>query len=341
MLLLHIFFGAHMDFRTKTQFSSTQWRLHHIDRLLIMGSCFAEHIGLRLKQMKFRCEVNPFGVLYNPLSIAEALQRLHHRKLFTQEELHLFADGGWNSWLHHSKFSMANRADALNNINERMTSASLSLSNADTLIITWGTAWVYRLSSDGAIVGNCHKQPDKLFIRQRLTVTQIVETYTTLLEELWIQHPQLHILFTISPVRHLKDGLHGNQLSKSTLLLATDELCRKFPERCHYFPAYEIVIDELRDYRFFAEDMAHPSSQAIDYIWECFTEHYMDKNAKDFIETWRKIHRALEHRPFHPEAEEYRNFVRQNLQKISDLKEQKPYIEVENEIALCHTLLNP
>lgn len=330
-----------MDFRTKTQFPPTNWRLNHADRLTVMGSCFAEHIGLRLQRMKFRCEVNPFGVLYNPLSIAEALHRLHKRKFFSENELYLFADGGWNSWLHHSKFSMPNKEEALNNINDHINRSASHLSTTDTLIITWGTAWVYRLVNSGEIVGNCHKQPDKLFIRQQLSVEQIIETYTQLFDTIWAKQPQLHILFTISPIRHLKDGLHGNQLSKATLLLAMNELCKKYPDRCHYFPAYEIVIDELRDYRFYAEDMAHPSQQAIDYVWECFMNNYMSKSAKEFITNWEKISRALDHKPFHPEAEEYKNFVNLNLQKIIELKKQMPYLEVQNEISLCHTLLKP
>ena len=178
-------------------------------------------------------------------------------------------------------------------------------------------------------------------MRQRLTVEGIVEAYTALLAQLWAVNPKMRVIFTVSPVRHLKDTLHGNQLSKATLLLAVDELCRRFPDRVHYFPAYEIVMDELRDYRFYADDMAHPSPQAVEYVWERFVEHMTHREAQDFMTQWTKVARALAHRPFRPEGEEYKEFVRQNMLRIMELKEKFPYLEVQNEIDTCHTLLKP
>jgi hypothetical protein len=172
-------------------------------------------------------------------------------------------------------------------------------------------------------------------------VDEIVETFVALLHRLWAVNPGARVLLTVSPVRHLKDTLHGNQLSKSTLLLAVDELCSRYPEQLHYFPAYEVVMDELRDYRFYAEDMAHPSGQAVEYVWSRFVEHMADREAQTFIEQWSKLARALAHRPFHPEGEEYKKFVQQNIVKINALKERYPYLEVQNEIDTCHTLLKP
>lgn len=335
----YIFYFAFMEFRIKTLIPTPKWHIHHADKLMIMGSCFAEHIGKRLHQTKFRCDLNPFGVLYNPLSIAEALQQLIAQYMYTESELIEFPDGGWSTWLHHSRFSQLDRATALSRINDRISCASRTLKETDALIITWGTSWVYKLASTNMIVGNCHKQPDSFFIRERLTVSQITETYTELLEALWQQRPELKVIFTVSPVRHLKDGLHENQLSKATLLIATEELCNKYPERCYYFPAYEIVIDELRDYRFYAEDMAHPSEQAVEYVWQCFTDTCIDKQAQAFIAEWEKIRKALDHRPFQPKSQKYQDFVRQNLLKIVSLKEKYPYLEAQNEIDLCHTLL--
>ena len=187
-------------------------------------------------------------------------------------------------------------------------------------------------------MGNCHKMPERLFIRQRLTVEEIVEEYTALLQRLWSINPKLRVIFTVSPVRHLKDTLHGNQLSKSTLLLAVDALCQKFPEKLYYFAAYEIVIDELRDYRFYADDMAHPSAQAVEYVWERFVEHCTDGEAQRFITLWTKVVKALEHRPFRPDSPQYRAFIAQTLTTINELKDQYPHIEVDKEISLCNTL---
>ena len=214
------------------------------------------------------------------------------------------------------------------------------LAQTDMLIITLGTAWVYRLKEDGRVVGNCHKVPEREFQRQRLSVDEIVETFVALLDRLWALNPGARVLLTVSPVRHLKDTLHGNQLSKSTLLLAVDELCSRYPEQLHYFPAYEVVIDELRDYRFYADDMAHPSSQAVEYVWQRFVEHCTDEASHLFMAEWSKVARALEHRPFRPDSEQYRQFIRQIMLKIKELKEKFPYLEVQNEIDTCHTLLN-
>jgi hypothetical protein len=291
--------------------------------------------------MKWRTEVNPFGVLYNPLSIAEALTSLLDYRPLTEDELTLFPDGGWNTWLHHSSYSLPERAEALAHINTRMERAAQILDEADTLIITLGTAWVYRLREDGRVVGNCHKVPERMFTRQRLTVEEIVDAYDALLERVWNANPKLRILFTVSPVRHLKDGLHGNQLSKATLLLAVDELCTKYQERIQYFPAYEIVMDELRDYRFYAEDMAHPSLQAVDYVWEQFVEHCVDAGAQQFMQQWEKVVRALEHRPFNAESEQYQQFIHQNLSKIKELKERYPYLEVQGEVERFESQIKP
>ena len=321
-----------MDFRTKTTITPLEPRLRHSDKLLVMGSCFAEHIGARLEEMKFHAVVNPYGVLYNPLSISEGLSRLIDQRPFTEKELHEFPDGGWNTWLHHSRYSNPDKQEALAKINRSMSTAWERLTEADTLIITLGTAWVYCLADTGDIVGNCHKVPERTFHRRRLQVSEIVDALSSIIHRIADINPKLRIIFTVSPVRHLKDGLHGNQLSKSTLLLAIDELCQAYPIQCHYFPAYEIVMDELRDYRFYAEDMAHPSKQAIDYVWECFVEHCIDREAQQFMMQWEKVARAIDHRPFRPSSEQYKQFAQQTLSKIMDLKKRFPHLEVDQEL---------
>ena len=324
-----------MDFHIRTDITPLIPSLSHSDKLLVMGSCFAEHIGARLERMKFRAITNPYGVLYNPLSIAEGLTRLVDQHPFTEEELHEFPDGGWNTWLHHSKYSHPDKLTALSTINNDIKAASHRLAEADVLILTLGTAWVYRLAETNEVVGNCHKVPERKFVRQRLQVQEIVDALAKIICRTSEKKPRLRVLLTVSPVRHIKDGLHGNQLSKATLLLAIDELCRMFPDQCHYFPAYEIVMDELRDYRFYAEDMAHPSMQAIEYVWEQFVEYCIDDDAKKFMMQWEKIARAMEHRPFHPKSEQRKQFLEQTILKIKALKEQYSYLEVDKDIKHC------
>ena len=330
-----------MQLLTPTHISPLHPALRHSDRVVVMGSCFAEHIGARLSEMKWRTVVNPFGVLYNPLSIAEAMGRLISARPYTEEELTLYPHGGWSTWMHHSRYAHPDKETALQLINGSLAIGSQMLAQADMLIVTLGTAWVYRQKETNQVVGNCHKVPERTFTRQRLTVEETVETMAAMLAQLWEVNPSLRMIITVSPVRHLKDTLHGNQLSKATLLLAVDELCRRFPDRVHYFPAYEIVMDELRDYRFYADDMAHPSPQAVEYVWERFVEHMTHREAQDFMTQWTKVARALAHRPFRPEGEEYKEFVRQNMLRIMELKEKNPYLEVQNEIDTCHTLLKP
>ena len=330
-----------MQLLTPTHISPLHPALRHSDRVVVMGSCFAEHIGARLSEMKWRTVVNPFGVLYNPLSIAEAMGRLISARPYTEEELTLYPHGGWSTWMHHSRYAHPDKETALQLINESHATGSQMLAQADMLIVTLGTAWVYRQKETNQVVGNCHKVPERTFTRQRLTVEETVEAMAAMLAQLWEVNPSLRMIITVSPVRHLKDTLHGNQLSKATLLLVVDELCRRFPDRVHYFPAYEIVMDELRDYRFYADDMAHPSPQAVEYVWERFVEHMTHREAQDFMTQWTKVARALAHRPFRPEGEEYKEFVRQNMLRIMELKEKFPYLEVQNEIDTCHTLLKP
>ena len=330
-----------MQLLTPTHISPLHPALSHSDRVVVMGSCFAEHIGARLSEMKWRTVVNPFGVLYNPLSIAEAMGRLISARPYTEEELTLYPHGGWSTWMHHSRYAHPDKETALQLINGSLAIGSQMLAQADMLIVTLGTAWVYRQKETNQVVGNCHKVPERTFTRQRLTVEETVEAMVAMLAQLWEVNPSLRMIITVSPVRHLKDTLHGNQLSKATLLLAVDELCRRFTDRVHYFPAYEIVMDELRDYRFYADDMAHPSPQAVEYVWERFVEHMTHREAQDFMTQWTKVARALAHRPFHPEGEEYKEFVRQNMLRIMELKEKFPYLEVQNEIDTCHTLLKP
>ena len=326
-----------MNFRTHVELPEKEVKIAHSERIMLWGSCFVENIGNLLKENKFRCEVNPLGILYNPISIAESIQQVLVKKVY--EETDLFQSGGmWHSWMHHSDFSSFSSKECLKRINRNMAMVADTLSHTDWLVMTWGTAYVYYLQQNQMIVGNCHKQPEKLFVRKRLEVAEIVEVWKRLLDGLRTLNPQLKVMFTVSPIRHAKDGMHGNQLSKSVLLLAVDELCRTCSD-CYYFPSYEIVMDELRDYRFYADDMLHASEKAVEYIWECFCQCYFNKKTREIIKEWESVKRALEHKPFNPESETYRNFLSQIVLKISQIKEKFPYLEVQKEMELCESRL--
>lgn len=328
-------FTPGMEFRTKVELPIGQCTIDHSSRLMLWGSCFAESIGKYLCDNKFTCDTNPFGVLYNPLSISKAINLLTDKDTYSDLR---FGNGKWYSLMHHSTFSSAEKEECLARINKRFKAGKENLRNANWLILTWGTAWVYEWKETGEIVGNCHKLPDKLFQRRLLDVTEIVENYRQLFSKVRQQNPQIHVLFTVSPIRHAKDGFHGNQVSKSILLLAIEKLCTEY-SFCHYFPSYEIMIDELRDYRFYADDMLHPSDLAVSYIWECFCQCCFGKETLSLMKEWNEIKKGLEHKPFHPESETYRRFLSQILLKIESVKEKFPYLDVQNEISLCQMRL--
>ncbi|WP_455669333.1 GSCFA domain-containing protein [Phocaeicola sp.] len=326
-----------MNFRTQVELPEKEAEIRHSDRIMLFGSCFTENIGNMLLTNKFRCDVNPFGILYNPLSVVEALWQILSYQTYMEEDL-FYAAGNWHSWMHHSSFSSASVASCLDSINRRLTQASTELPRLDWLIVTWGTAFAYRLKEKMTVVGNCHKQPDRLFSRQLLSVEDVVTEWDCLLVELRKLNPALKILFTVSPIRHAKDGMHGNQISKSTLLLAIDELCRRW-SNCYYFPSYEIMMDELRDYRFYADDMLHPSPMAIAYIWECFNKTYFSKETNQIMNEWEEIRKGLNHKPFDAESETYRKFLTQIVLKIGQLKEKFPYFELQKELEQCQARL--
>ena len=300
---------------------------------------FAENIGGILASNKFTVDINPFGTLYNPASVAEGLRRLLRPERFNTGDLFQH-EGVYHSFAHQSRFSATSPETCLEQINNRLLLSADFLRRADRLVITWGTAYVYRLRSDGRIVSNCHKLPETLFERQRLSDTAIIEDWESLLLALWEQNPELKILFTISPIRHWKDGAHANQLSKATLLLAAEALRTSYPERIGYFPAYEIMMDELRDYRFYADDMLHPSAQAIEYIWQRFAETFLSQEASTVRKAWLDIQKAIAHKPFHPESEAYKRFILQTLLKMKQISEKFPSFDLAKEEELLRSKLS-
>ncbi len=320
-----------MDFRTKINIPQSDLQISHRSRILMFGSCFIENIGRLLIDNKFKANLNPFGVLYNPQSISQALRLLISEQVFTVDDI-FEHKGLYHSFSHHSSFSHSDKEKCLEQMNSRLKKASGDLRRADILFITFGTAYVFQNKETGSVVGNCHKLPANHFDRYRLSIEDIVQDWSSLLKQLKEINPSLQIVFTVSPIRHLKDGAHDNQLSKSVLLLAIDQLC-KSDQSLHYFPSYEIVLDELRDYRFYNEDMVHPNSVAVRYIWERLIETYMHNETCLIIDEWRKIFSALNHRPLNVDSEEYKLFLRQTLLKLKAFDDKYPYICCEEEIS--------
>ena len=327
-----------MDFRLTVPIAPAPFQIEPTHPGVVLGSCFATHIGGWLADGKMPVCVNPFGVLYNPVSLSQAWERLETAKPFTRADL-FEHNGLWHSFAHHSVFSHTDRDLCLQQINRRFLPAADLLRAADRIIFTWGTSWVYTLAGTDTVVANCHKLPASRFERRQLGVGEMCDRWFPLLETLFALNPRVEILCTVSPVRHFKDGAHGNQLSKAALMLFTDELCRKFPSRCTYFPAYEIVLDELRDYRFYDTDMVHPSAQAIDYVWERFSDAYFDESTRTLNREWARLLAALRHRPLTPDRETYRQFVVQNILKLENFREKYAFFEVSEELSAARQLL--
>ena len=271
-----------MKLQTIVDIAPSDWKIGYEDKILMMGSCFADEIGAQMMQRALQVTCNPFGTLYNPLSIAQAINLS-----ITNDSLPLVEyEGLWHSMAHHGSFSHAAKEETEQAVRASIETLQNALKKATVVIITFGTAWVYEMN--GEIVGNCHKLPESTFTRRRLSVEEIVAAWKPILE----RYPDKHWLFTVSPIRHIKDGLHENQLSKATLLQAVEQLG-------DYFPSYEIMLDELRDYRFYADDLVHPSSLAVNYIWERFIDTFCTPQTRNEMTLQLKRWKQTQHRPLH------------------------------------------
>ena len=281
MSILSIFFLPlrSMEFRTIVNIPRPTFELEPCERILFVGSCFADNIGKRFEEEKFRAMVNPFGVMYNPVSVLHTVRKMAN---------HTF----------------------------------------DTAVFTLGTNHVYVERATGEIVDNCQKRPQREFEERELTVEECADTLSEAITLLRQANPKVNVIITVSPIRYAKYGYHGSQLSKAVLLLATDKVIKEEGERVYYFPAYEIVNDELRDYRFYKADMLHPNEQAVEYIWEQLVATCFSAEAKQFLEEWRPIKKALAHRPFNPEAAAYQDFIKKTKEKAKMLELKHPNIEL-------------
>ena len=318
-----------MNLQTKITVAAPDFLIDYNSRLMMLGSCFAENMGSKFSYYKFDVDVNPCGIIYNPLSVANVLRLIVEGKQFEKSDLRQVG-GKWVSLYHHGAFSSTDPDECLRRINDRLTKATGELRTLDLLVITWGTAWVYRYTRENIVVSNCHKIPSQEFERSRLSVEDIVKEYLVLIGRLREINPGLRILFTVSPIRHWKDGAHGNQLSKATLLLAIDRL-REELQHVYYFPAYEFVLDELRDYRFYADDMLHMSGFTVDYIWERFLYSFISPEVLGLMNQIGRVNKGVAHRPFDPQSEEYHRLVKKMLAEIAMISRSYPMIDFSEE----------
>jgi hypothetical protein len=318
-----------MELRTTFPVKPSDDKITYNDRVMFIGSCFASSIGSQMEIGHMPVMINPAGAVFNPVSVCNTLDTITNEKEFFLEDLH-FYDGTWLSFYHYTDFSSDDPSTVLEKINRKSKEALDFLKQARYLFVTLGTSRVYKLKKTDLIVSNCHKIPSEQFESKMLTVEEIITLWTRQLDKLHLLFPQLHVVFTISPVRHWKDGAHGNQVSKSVLFVAVEELLKHCASP-GYFPAYELVMDDLRDYRFYKDDMLHPSSSAINYIWEAFTGCYLDSKT---ISTWKevvKITKAFSHR-INTDSESKRHyFADRVLKQISDIKMRIPNIDLSRE----------
>ncbi len=296
-----------------------------------MGSCFADNIGKIMAGYQFPVLLNPFGTLFNPASIAQNISLLITGKTFTRDDL-LHHNDLWFSLNHYTAFSHPDPETCLSLVNQAATRAAAWLENCHYLLLTFGTAWAYQYKETGKLVANCHKLPSSHFNQVLLQPGAIIEHYNDLLRKLQLMNPGIRVIFTLSPVRHWANGAVNNQLSKSVLHYSIHEILKN-NSLASYFPAYEIFMDELRDYRFYAGDMLHPSEQGTRYVWERFCDYRIDESAKKTMAGVEAVIKALNHRPLHTDTTNHKTFKKNTLKLITQLQEQYPFLDFRNEIA--------
>lgn len=323
----------HPTFRTILPPGVYPFRIRYRQPIVALGSCFAEHIGRKLQERKFELLLNPFGILYNPVVMADNLARLAHAdEPFGKQDL-TRQQGLWFSWQHHGRFADTDPDRLLERLNRAAAATRQMLARTEVVLLTLGTARVFRHRQLERVVANCHKAPAATFERQLLTPEETARQLDRIagaLRQLNDRPDSLQLLWSVSPVRHLRDGLVANQRSKATLLLATHQQVDKDPDS-HYFPAYELVLDDLRDYRFMEADMAHPNELARQYVWQWFCEALLDPESLPLMRAIEKIRAAVAHRPLHPGTAAHQQFVRDTLARIGQLQNQHPWLDFSEE----------
>lgn len=313
-----------MEFTTRVPIGNYNNPIDYNSSVVSLGSCFAVNIGAKFDHFKFRNTTNPFGILFHPLALEKFVSFVVNKNVFTEADI-FFHEGRWHCFDAHSELSEADPESFLRNLNNTISLAHTALAKASHLIITLGTAWVYRHTESGNIVANCHKIPQKQFTKELLDVDEIRRSVQNIIEMAMRINPGIQFIFTVSPVRHIKDGFAENQRSKAHLLAGLYNVIGSNSSAI-YFPSYEIMMDELRDYRFYTADMIHPSQQAIDYIWQRFADAFISPESKSVMAEVDSIQRGLSHRPFNPESEQHQKFLQALQNKITGLHKKYPHI---------------
>lgn len=326
-----------MLFKTTIDVPHASFEISHAHKGMAIGSCFTTNIGNRLLATKFPILVNPLGTVYNPVSIAQTIDLLLGEIPFDEQQI-FFANDVWQSYYLHTSFSSVDKQEVIQSFNKVKNEFLEKFQSVDYLFLTLGTAWVYELNETKQIVNNCHKTPSSQFTRKKLSVEECVAVLEKSIIQLRKINPNLQVIFTVSPIRHWKDGAHENQVSKATLFLAIDSL-QKSMQNIAYFPAYELLMDDLRDYRFYDEDMLHPSATAVEYIWETFSKTYFSKETFDLISKIEAIQKAVEHRPFNAQSPSYKTFLQNTIDDCAILSNKYPFLNFSQELAVLRQKL--
>ena len=301
--------------------------ISYASKMVLLGSCFSENIGAQLDHFKFQTVQNPFGILFHPKAIKTLVANAIHEKTYTQKDL-VFQNERWHCFDAHSKLSALVKKDILLQLNKATAATNLALKEATHLLITLGTSWVYRDTASHKIVANCHKIPQKNFAKELLSVQEVTETLSEIIALIRSVNTQVNIIFTVSPVRHLKDGFVENTQSKSHLIAAIQALLQRSKNtKLHYFPSYEIMMDELRDYRFYAKDLIHPNTTAIQYIWKRFTSTWIAKKACETMQEINSIQKGLSHKPFDVKSIQHQKFLTNLTARITKIETEFPFIK--------------
>ncbi|CAZ95030.1 GSCFA domain-containing protein [Zobellia galactanivorans] len=318
-----------MKLQTQIPLQKASNQIDYESRLVFLGSCFSENIGGKSTYFKFRSLRNPFGILFHPLAIENLVSRALRKKRYTQDDI-FYHNERWQCYEAHSDLSALSQETLLGALNDGLEKTAEHLATATHIGITLGTAWVYRHLETDAVVANCHKVPQKQFSKELLGIAEMKAALNTIMDSVRSVNPKVQFILTVSPVRHLKDGFVENQRSKAHLISAVHGVLQ---EGVSYFPSYEIQMDELRDYRFYKEDMVHPNQLAVDYIWERFKSVWITEGAQESMQQVDAIQKGLRHRPFHPESEQHKTFLKSLGLKINNVQKQFPFMDFSGQIS--------